>query len=96
MNVELTGKQRRHLRGLAHNLRPVVQVGQAGMTDAVLAAIDEALRDHELIKVRLNAPEDKKAQAQSVADALEAALCGVIGHTIILFRPDPEAPKITL
>ncbi len=90
----LTGAQRKHLRGLAHGLDPVVHVGQHGVTDPVLDAVHEALLTHELIKVRLHEPEDKKATAAEIADGTHAALCGLVGHTVILYRPHPERPKI--
>lgn len=93
---DLQGFQRRFLRGRAHALKPVVQVGDAGLSDAVIAAVDEALAAHELVKVRLHAPEDKKATATELARRTGAALCGVVGHTVILYRPDPEAPRLEL
>jgi RNA-binding protein len=92
----LDGAQRRHLRALAHPLKPVVTVGESGITPAVLAAVDAALATHELIKVRLREPEDKRASAAALAEAGHAALCGVVGHTVILYRPDPETPRIEL
>ncbi len=92
----LQGFQRRHLRGKAHPLKPVVQVGDGGVSDAIIAAIDDALASHELIKVRLHAPEDKKATAQDLADRTKSALCGVVGHTVILYRPDPDEPRLEL
>lgn len=91
---ELTGQQRKHLRGLAHALRPVVQVGEAGLSGAVLGALDAALRDHELVKVRLRQPEDKKAAARELAERSGAHLCGVVGHTVILYRRREDDPKI--
>jgi len=93
---DLQGFQRRFLRGRAHPLKPVVQVGDSGVSDAVVDAIDAALGDHELIKVRLHAPGDKKATARELAARAGAALCGVVGHTVILYRPDPDAPRIAL
>jgi RNA-binding protein len=90
----LSGRQRRALRARAHRLQPVVQVGQAGTTPEVIRAIDAALLAHELIKVRLQQPEDKKATAAGLAHATGAALCGLIGHTVILYRPHPDAPRI--
>ena len=62
----------------------------------IIGAIDAALRDHELVKVRLRQPEDKKAVAADLAARTQSALCGVVGHTVILYRPDPEAPQIDL
>ena len=92
----LTGGQRRALRGMAHSLEPIVQVGHAGVTSAVVDAVKRALLDHELIKVRLHEPEDKKAMAQSLATSAGAALCGLVGHTVILFRPHPKEPKLVV
>ena len=93
---QLTGKQRKHLRGLAHGLEPLVHVGGSGVTDAVLHAVDGALLAHELIKVRLHEPDDKRADAEALAVGTGAALCGLIGHVVILYRPHPEKPKITV
>ena len=52
---------------MAHGLTPVAQVGDAGLSEAVLAAVDAALRDHELVKVRMRQPADKKARARELA-----------------------------
>jgi RNA-binding protein len=90
----LTGRQRKSLRGRAHGLEPVVQVGREGVTDGVLAAVDAALTIHELVKVRLREPEDKRLDADALADGTRSALCGLVGHTVILYRPHPERPKI--
>ena len=92
----LTSKQRKYLRGLAHPLRPVTQVGVAGISDGVIGAVSAALGDHELIKVRLLDPEDKRAMASQLADATSAELCGLVGHTVILYRRHPENPRIEL
>jgi len=91
---ELAGYQRKALRGLANPLRPIVHVGEAGISEAVLRALDEALLAHELVKVRLFAPDDKKETARVIADKSGAALCGLAGHTVILYRPNPENPRI--
>ncbi len=93
---ELDSKQRRHLRSLAHPLKPVVFVGEKGISPAVLKALDEALTTHELVKIRLRQPEDKKGTARELADAARAALCGVVGHTVILYRPNPDEPHLEL
>ncbi len=93
---ELRGAQRKWLRGQAHSLRPIVHVGESGLSEAVVKALDEALLDHELVKVRLLEPEDKKASAAELAERSGAALCGVVGHTVILYRPHPDAPKLSL
>ncbi|MEK7705262.1 MAG: YhbY family RNA-binding protein [Myxococcota bacterium] len=92
----LAGYQRTYLRGLAHPLKPVVQVGSAGVTDAVLTAVREALLTHELIKVRMMEPEDKKAMALALATGTSSALCGLVGHTAVLYKAHPETPVILL
>ncbi len=94
--LELASYQRKWLRSKAHSLNPVVLLGDSGLTSNVLDAIDAALLAHELIKVRLRKPEDKKAMAQSIADQSGAAMCGLVGHTVILYRPHPEEPTIAL
>ncbi len=94
VELRLTGKQRRYLRGLAHKLAPVVMVGHAGVSAEVVRAVDEALTTHELIKVRLLRPPDKHAMAEELARRCSAVLCGLIGHMVILYRPHPENPRI--
>ena len=96
MALTLTSRQRKHLRGLAHSLEPIVQVGRGGVTDAVLASVGDALLAHELVKVRLYEPEDKHGDADRLAAGTDAVLCGLVGHTVILYRPHPETPRIAL
>jgi RNA-binding protein len=92
----LKGFQRRYLRKLAHPLKPVVHVGGAGLADPVLAALGRALEDHELVKVRLHDPDDKKALASSLAAQSGAELCGLVGHTVILYLARADDPHIEL
>lgn len=92
----LAGYQRRHLRKLAHGKRPIVTVGEAGISDSVVSALDQALSDHELIKVKLPGAEGKKALGAELAARSGAHLCGLVGHMAILFRPHPETPRIEL
>jgi RNA-binding protein len=92
----MTGSQRRYLRGLAHPMKPVVQVGQSGVTDAVVEQVEAQLLAHELIKVRLREPEDKKAMAAELALRTGSELCGLVGHTALLYRPHPDEPRIVL
>ncbi len=93
---DLAGYQRRFLRARANPLKPLVRVGEGGLSEGVVGAVDAALADHELVKVRLQEPEDKRATAEELATATRAALCGVVGHTVILYRPHAEAPRIEL
>ena len=92
----LTGKQRKYLRGKAHPLDAVVQVGHEGVSDGVLRAVDAALTTHELIKVRLREPDDKHGAATHLAEGTKSVLCGLVGHTVVLYRPHPERPRIVL
>ena len=93
---ELAGFQKRHLRSLAQRLDPVVWVGDDGLTAGVLRALREALAAHELVKVRMRAPADKRAAAAELAQVTGAVLVGLIGHTVVLYRRNPEAPKLEL
>lgn len=92
----LAGFQRRHLRKLAHGRKPIVFVGDAGISDPVVAALDQALADHELVKVKLPGAEGKKELASVLAERSGAHLCGLVGHMAILFRPDPDESQIEL
>lgn len=92
----LSGRQKRFLRSMAQRLEPLVWVGEAGLTEGVARALREAFTTHELVKVRMRAPEDKKALAAALAEASESTLVSVIGHTAILFRADPDEPVIEL
>jgi RNA-binding protein len=96
--MDLTSKQRRHLRALAHHLNPVVMVGNAGVTDGVAEAVDVALTRHELIKVRVDAdaPEDRHEVADALTTRLRASEVQVIGHVVVLYRRHPPEPQIAL
>jgi RNA-binding protein len=97
--MELTGTQRKRLRGLAHSLKPVVQVGQQGLSDPVVDEVGRALDRHELVKVKIAGErDDRRALAAELARRLDAALAGTLGTTAILYRrhPDPAARKIAL
>lgn len=95
----LEGFQRKFLRGLAHKLKPVAFVGQKGVTEAVIRAVDEALGTHELIKMKFVERRDKDAKreiAEEVSARTDSEMVGMIGHTVILYRPgaDPDRRRI--
>ncbi len=97
--AELTGARKKHLRGLAHHLKPVVQLGKNGLTEPVLASIDLALDDHELIKVRLADPQGRKRElAAEIAERSGSVQVGLVGNVVTLYRrqPDPEKRRIEL
>lgn len=92
--MELAGYQRRALRAAAHGLSPIAQVGKDGLSDALVESVGEALRAHELIKVRfVDHKEDRRALADDLAAALDAAVAGVVGHVAILYRPHPDPDR---
>ena len=96
--MALNGKQRRTLRAMGHHLEPVVQVGHAGITPGVVAALEQALWDHELVKVKVGseAPGDRKAVAAELAEATGAELAQILGRTLLLYKPNPDEPRIQL
>lgn len=97
----LKGSQRKYLRGLAHNLKPVVFIGRKGDSDSVIQAADAALDAHELIKVKFVEFKDNVTKKKIIKSLEQRAFCqtvGIIGHTAILYRqhPDPEKRRIHL
>lgn len=97
MSITLTTKQRQFLKGLAHHLSPIVMLGNNGLTEGVLAEIDNALNHHELIKVKI-AGADRETK-QLIIDAIiretQAVEVQTIGHVLVLFRQSDDK-KITL
>jgi len=95
---ELDGRQRRHLRALGHHQKPVVHVGKEAVTPGIVGAIDQALTQHELVKVRVSA--DATAPLSEVggeiATQTRSALAQTIGRTLLFYRPHPKKPRIVL
>ena len=94
----LTGKQRRHLRALGQRLTATLHVGHEGVSDAVVQQAQAQLAAHELIKIRVgdNAPEDRHATAETLAERTRAHVAQVIGRTALLYRRRPADPVIVL
>ena len=94
----LTGKQRRHLRALGHRLEVIVQVGKGGIDDGLVAAVDQALADHELVKIKVgeSAGMDRHAAADALADRTRSQVAQVLGNTVLLYRPRSDEPEIEL
>ena len=89
--MPLDGKTRRKLRALGHHLDPVVLIGHQGVTDAVVAAVDQALHDHELVKVKVNeSPTERHEASDSLAAQTGSEVAQVLGKTLLLFRQRPE------
>lgn len=95
--MNLSTKQKQHLKGLAHPLKPVVMLGGNGLTEGVLAEIEHALEYHELIKVKIASEERETRQliVEAIVRETRASNVQVIGKTLVLYRPAKES-KISL
>ena len=98
MTNALTSAQTRFLRGQAHGLKAVLQVGGKGLTNALVNEVDSALEHHELIKVKVGGDdrEARDAMIGELAGRTGAALVQRIGHTAILYRPSKDKRHIVL
>ena len=96
--AKLSERQRKHLRALAHALKPVIRLGNAGLTPAVTAETGRALEDHELIKVK--GPGGDRAARDELFAALArdtgSTLVHRIGNVAVLYRPHPQLPRILI
>jgi len=86
--MTLSNKQKQYLKGLAHTIKPVVQLGNNGLTEGVLAEIDGAIKHHELIKIKI--PTDDKEEKALIIEAIiretGATKLQSIGHVLVLFK----------
>lgn len=94
----LTGKQKKYLRGLGHQLNPVVMVGQRGITPAVRGKFEEELYNHELIKLKVatDSIDGVKEVAADLADKAKGEVIQVIGRVALVYRRRKEEPEIEL
>jgi putative YhbY family RNA-binding protein len=92
MALSLTPRERAHLKARAHDLEPVVHVGQAGASAAIVAEVDRALTAHELIKVKLAGADRTTRQelTDRLCEATGAAPVQQVGRVLVLWRPRPE------
>jgi len=93
--MDLKGFQKRYLRGQAHAIKPLVHLGKHGLTETVLASLNEALEHHELVKVRVRSGGSKDEKRELVAELCQqtrASEVSMVGHTATLYRqhPDPD------
>jgi len=95
--MPLTNKQNKYLRGLSHDLKPVVMIGNSGVTEGVLNELEARLAHHELIKVRISGVDrDKRRQmAENLCKESNSELVNTIGHIAVLYRQAKE-PTIKL
>ena len=98
MPTLLSNAQKRYLRGLAHDLKPVIMVGAKGLTPALQAELGLALEQHELVKIKV-AAEDRDARdalIAALAEGTDAAMVSRIGHTAVLYRRSADKPLVIL
>lgn len=90
--MSLNPKQKQILKAKAHRLKPIVQLGNNGLTENVIKEINRALTDHELIKIRIQSEdrEERRSLFNQVAEAAEAQLVQVIGSIGVFYRPKQE------
>lgn len=97
MNITLSGAEKRALKSRAQNLDAVVRVGQAGLSEPMVASMEEALELHELVKVRfVGLKEERRTLAPELADRTSSLLVQTVGNVAVYFRPSaggsqPEA-----
>ncbi len=92
---QLTPKQTRYLKSLAHHLKPVVQIGKEDISDNVISATEQELQHHELIKVKIgqNSGVNKKDAAAELSQKTGSGLVQLIGKTIILYKQNRKLKK---
>ena len=98
MSTTLTSTQSRFLRGQAHDLKALLQIGAKGLTPAFLAELDAVLEQHELVKVKVGG-EDRDARDAMIAELAQkthSALVQRIGHVAVLYRPSKDHRQIVL
>lgn len=96
--MELTGKQKRYLRSKGHHLKPIFQVGKAGVNDNMVEQINDALEKRELLKVSVlqNCLEDTHIIAEKLARGTNAHIVQIIGHSILLYKRSENNVQIEL
>lgn len=95
----LNPRQRQYLKGLAHSLKPIFQIGKEGVTETLLYSIKNAFNSRELLKIKVldAAPQKADESGEAIASNIEGVeKVQVIGKTIVLYRRHPEKPKIKL
>jgi RNA-binding protein len=94
----LSEKQKKHLRGLAHALKPMSRLGTAGVTEAFLAELEATLAHHELIKLKVAAPDraQRDASIETLIERTGAILITRVGNIAVLYRPSPSGQQLEL
>jgi RNA-binding protein len=90
-----SSKLRRALRGHGHHLSPVVQIGKGGASAGVLKQVEQALADHELVKVKVDAdsPDDRFGVADELAALPGVNVVQILGRAILIYKRHPQKPR---
>lgn len=96
LSPDLSGAQRRHLRALGHDLNPVVMVGQRGISDNLVENLEAQLLAHELVKVKVHDSGAMEEVAERLHEETGAQLAQKIGKMLLLYKPHPDEPQISL
>lgn len=96
--MALTEPQKKYLRGLGHQLKPVIMIGDAGLSDSVFNEFSSTIEHHELIKIRVRAGDRKKRDSiiEELCKRGSAELVTRIGNVALVYRRNEEQPKLTL
>ena len=90
----LSSSKRSYLRSHAHHMEPVALIGKNGVTEGTINTIDKALYSRELIKIKFREFKDEKQiLSEKIAGLTNSAVVGIIGHTLIIFRQNPDLEK---
>ena len=90
----LSSSERKYLRSQAHHLEPVVLIGKNGIKDGTIESINKVLQTRGLIKIKFREFKDEKLSlSEKIAELTNSQVVGVIGHTVIIFRQNPDSDK---
>jgi len=89
---QLSGKEIRHLKGLGHHLADLAMIGKEGITPNLVKAVQDNLKAHELVKIRIQdtCPLERKDAVEQLATAASAAVVQILGKTALIYRPNPD------
>lgn len=96
--TKLTNNQKKFLRSMGHTLKPVVMIGQHGLTESVLAELESTMEKHELLKIKVRAQDrdEKQQMIDQIVKVSRSSLVQLIGNIVVIYRPFDEEPQIIL
>ncbi len=96
--TKLTNNQKKFLRSMGHALKPVVMIGQQGLSESVLAELETTMNKHELLKIKIRAggKDEKQQMINQIVDVSKSHLIQVIGNIMVIYRAFDEEPQIIL